>query len=81
MHFYKVVAHSLVASVANARYEVWSTPLVDLKRQERVDRELDKAGRELARGDSISDSGRPDRAFKHYERAYSRAEKALKHFR
>jgi len=43
---------------------------VDPSRQKKVDREIDKAFQELAKGDVAWEAGNPDKAIKHYEKAW-----------
>ena len=78
MQVYRSMAHSQVATAGTALYRVGSTPVVDPKQQSKADNELAKAARELAKGDSESDSGKPGNAIKHYEKAYCHAEKVVK---
>lgn len=58
--------------------ETVDAPVLNPKRQDKVDKELTKAQEELAKGDSDRDAGKPDKAIQHYRKAWEHAGKAAK---
>ena len=73
---YLVQADRLLASVKIQ--ETQDAPVLDSeKRQRKVDKLLAKANTQMDKGDAAIDAGKPDKAIKHYGKAWKYANKAM----
>ena len=58
--------------------EATDAPILDLERQDKVDKELARAQEELAKGDENRLAEKPDKAIDHYGKSWKHSTKAMK---
>jgi hypothetical protein len=56
-----------------------ATPVTDPEKQDKVEKEIEKARDEITKAENKLNEGKPDKALDHYKKAWEHAQRALKH--